>query len=114
MKKAPSKSRIQNWVDHFEKYGTVENVNVASENRPNRAGRKCERVSPGESETLFCKFLGMSSETCKRVLVNNIRAYPYRIKTLSTLKDSDKKQKSAMTVKMLKKIEKTPGFLNLL
>ena len=60
--KAPSKSRIQNWVDHFEKYGTVENLNAASENRPNHSGRpkkrraelvESVRVSPGESET-FC------------------------------------------------------------
>ena len=56
--KASFKSRIQNWVDHIEKCGTVENLNAASENRPshsgrpNRADRKCERVSPAEPETL--------------------------------------------------------------
>ena len=56
----------------------------------------------------------MSRETCRRVLVNDIRAYPYRIQTLQTLTASDRKQRSAMAVKMLKKIEETPGFLNLL
>ena len=59
--KAPSKSRIQNCVDHFKKYGTVENLNAASENCPNHSGRpkkqtaeliKSVRVSPAESETL--------------------------------------------------------------
>ena len=56
----------------------------------------------------------MSRETCRRVLVNDIRAYPYRIQTLQTLTASDKKQRSAMAVKMLEKIEETPSFLNLL
>ena len=58
--------------------------------------------------------LGMSGETRRRVLMSDIRAYPYRILTLQTLTVSDKKQKSAMAVKMLEKIEKAPGFLNLL
>ena len=48
------------------------------------------------------------------MLVNDIRAYPYRMQTLQTLKASDKKQRSDMAVKMLEKIEKTPVFLNLL
>ena len=43
--KAPSKSRIQNWVDHFEKYGTVENLNAASENRPGHSGRPKKRTA---------------------------------------------------------------------
>ena len=46
--KASSKSRIQNWVNHSEKHGTVENLNAAS-------------------------------ETCRSVLINDIRAYPYII-----------------------------------
>ena len=60
--KAPSKSRIQNWVDHFEKYGTVENLNAASENCPSHLGRpkkrtaelveSVRRVFPAESEML--------------------------------------------------------------
>ena len=56
----------------------------------------------------------MSRESCRRELVNDIRTYPYRIQTKQTLTASDKKQRSAMAVKMLEKIEKTPGFLNLL
>ena len=43
--KAPSKSRIQNWVDHFEKYGTVDNLNAASENRPSHSGRQKKRIA---------------------------------------------------------------------
>ena len=42
--KAPSKSRIQNWVDHFEKYGTVGNPNAASENSPSHYGRPKKRT----------------------------------------------------------------------
>ncbi|CAM1304959.1 Uncharacterised protein r2_g1479 [Pycnogonum litorale] len=125
--KAPSKSRIQNWVDHFEKYGTVENLNAASENRPGHSGRPKKRTaelvesvreslqqSPKRSVRKRSQSLGMSRETCRRVLVNDIRAYPYRIQTMQTLTASDKKQRSAMAVKMLEKIEETPGFLNLL
>ena len=125
--KAPSKSRIQNWVDHFEKYGTVENLNATSENRPSHSGRPKKRTaklvesvseslqqSPRRSVRKPSQSLGMSRETCRRVLVNDIRAYPYRIQTKQTLAATDKKQRSAMAVKMLEKIEETPGFLNLL
>ena len=96
--KAPSKSRIQNWVDHFEKYGTVENLNAASENRLSHSGRPKKRTaelienvreslqqSPKRSVRKRSQSLDMSSETCRRVLVNNIRAYPYRIQTLQIL-----------------------------
>ena len=125
--KAPSKSRIQNWVDHFEKYETVENLNAASENRPSHSGRPKKRTaeliesvreslqqSPKRSVRKRSPSLGMSRETCKRVLVNDIRAYPYRIQTLQTLTVSDKKQRKAVAVKILDKIEETQSFLNLL
>ena len=125
--KAQSKSRSQNWVDHFEKYGTVENLNATIENRPSHSGcpkkrtaelvesaRECLQQSPKRSGRKRSQSLGMSHETCRRVLVNDIRDYPYRIETLQTLTASDKKQRSAMAVKMLEKIEETPSFLNLL
>ena len=121
--KAPSKSRIQNWVDHFEKYGIVENLNATSENRPSHSGRPKKRTaemiksvreslqqSPKRSVRKRSQSLGMSRETCRRVLVNDIRAYLYRIQTLQTLIVSDKKQRKAMAVK----IEETQSFLNLL
>ena len=50
----------------------------------------------------------MSHETCRRMLVNDIMAYSYRIQTLTAV---EKKQRSAMSVKML---EKTPSFFNFL
>ena len=115
--KAPSKSRIQNWVDHFEEYGTVENLNAASENRPTHSGRPKKRTaeliesvreslqqSPKRSVRKRSQSLSLSRETCSRVLVNDIRAYPYRIQTLQTLTVSDKKQRKAMAmaVKILK------------
>ena len=90
--KAPSKSRFQNWVDHFEKYGTVESLNAASENRSSHSGRPQKRTaklvksvreslqqSPKRNVRKRSQSLGMSRETCRRTLVNNIRAYPYRI-----------------------------------
>ena len=111
-------------MDHFEKYGTVERLNTASENRPSHLGRPKKRIaelvksvreslqqSPKRSVRKRSQSLGMSRETCRRVLVNDIRAYPYRIQTLTA---SEKKQRSAMSVKILEKIEKTPSFLNLL
>ena len=125
--KASSKSRIQNWVDHFEKYGTVENLNAASENHPSHSGRPKKQTaelvesvreslqqSPKRSVRKQSQSLGMSRETCRRVLVNDIRVYPYRTQTLQTLTASDKKQRSAMAVKMFEKIKETPSFFNLL
>ena len=105
----------------------MENLNAASENRPSHSGRPKKRTaeliesvrdslhqSPKRSVRKRSQSLGMSRETCRRVLVNDIRAYPYRIQTLQTLTASDKKQRSSMAVKMLDKIEETPSFLNLL
>ena len=116
--KAPSKSRFQNWVDHFEKYGTVESLKAASENHPSHSGRPKKRTaklvesvreslqqSPKRNVQKRSQSLGMSRETCRRMLVNDIRAYPYRILTLTA---SEKKQRNAMSVKMLKKIKVTP------
>ena len=112
-------------MDHFEKYGTVENLNAASDNRPSHLRlpkkRRAELVesvreslqqSPRRAVRKRSQSLGMSRETCRRVLVNDIRAYPYRIQTKQTLTASDKKQRSAMAVKMLEKIEEIPDFLN--
>ena len=66
--KAPSKSRIQNWVDHFEKYGTMENLNATSENRPSHLGcpkkRTAELVASWESQKLMAvKMLEKIEET---------------------------------------------------
>lgn len=93
--KAPSKSRIQNEVDFFEKYGTVENLSAASENRPSHSGRPKKRTaeliesvreslqqSPKRSVRKRSQPLSMSRETCRRVLVNDIRAYPYTIQLI--------------------------------
>ena len=91
--KAPSKSRIQNWVDHFEKYGTMENLKADSENRPSHSGRPKKRTaeliesmreslqqSLKRSVRKRSQSLGMPRETCRRVLVNDIRAVePYSL-----------------------------------
>ena len=111
-------------MDHFEKYGTVESLNAASENHPSHSGhpkkrtaklvesvRKFLQQSPKRNVRKRSQSLGMSRETCRRMLVNDIRAYPYRIQTLTA---SEKKQRSVMSVKMLEKIKETPSFLNLL
>ena len=123
----PSKSRIQNWVYHFEKYGTVENLKAASESRPSHLGRPKKRIaelvesvreslqeSLKRSVRKWSQSFGMSRETYRRVLVNDIRAYPYRIQTLQIPTASDKKERSAMAGKKLEKIKKTRGFLNLI
>ena len=122
--KAPSKSRFQNWVDHFEKHGIMESLNAASENRPSHSGRSKKRTakllgsvreslqqSPKLNAYKRSQSLGMSHETCRRMLVNDIRVYSYRIQALTA---SEKKQRIAMSVKMLENIEETPSFLNLL
>ena len=52
--KAPPESRIQNWVDQFEKYGTVENLNASSKNHQSHSGRSRKRKAElVESVTLL-------------------------------------------------------------
>lgn len=114
-------------MDHYEKYGTVENLNAPSENRPSHSGRprKCtvelvERIRESLQQSLkrsVCKrsqSFSISRETCRRALVNNIKAYPYRIQTRQTLTAPNKEQRKAMAVKMLEKIKETLENLNLL
>ena len=80
-------------MDHFEKYGTVENLNTASENHPSHSGRPKKQTaelvesvreslqqSPKRSVHKQSQSLSMSRETCRRVLVNDIRAYPYSLR----------------------------------
>ena len=72
--------------------------------------RESLQQSPKRNVRTRNQSLGMSRETCRRMLVNDIRAYPHRIQTLTA---SEKKQRSAMSVKMLEKIKEIPNFLNL-
>ena len=102
----------------------MENFNTASENCPSHSGRPNKQTaelvesvreslqqSPKRSVRKRSQSLSMSRETCRRKQMNDIRAYPYSIQMLQTLTSSDKKQRSAMAVKML---EETPSFLNFL
>ena len=70
----------------------MENLNAASENRPShserpkkRTAKLVESVKESLQQSLKrsvrkrSQSLGMSCETCRRVLVNDIRAYTYRI-----------------------------------
>ena len=80
--KALSKSGIQNWVYHFEKYEIVESLNAASDNLPSHSGRPKKRTaelveSVEESLQQISKLrkrsqsLGMFREICRRGLVND-------------------------------------------
>ena len=117
--KAPFKSRFQN-------YGTVGNLYAASDNRPSHSGCPRKRTvdliermgdlvlqSPKHSVGKRSQSLSISHDTCRRVLVQDLKAYPYEIQTKQIRTDSDKKQRKIMAVKILEKVQEKPTFLNL-
>ena len=123
--KAPSKSRIQNWVDHFEKYGTVENLNAASENRPSHSGRLKKRTAElvkslssrvrnalcaSEVSPSICR-VRLAGE-CWRT-ISGLTHTEYR-RCRHTNYSLRQEEEERYAVKMLDKIEETPSFLNLL
>lgn len=109
----------------MRKYETVGNLNAASEPRPSHSGGSRKRTtelvdvvresiqqSPKRSARKRSHFLGISRETCRRALESDIKAYPYRIQKRQNLTVLDKQRTLKMVVKLLEKIEMTPGFLN--
>lgn len=125
--KAPEKPIIQRWVKKFETLGTVGNINSKSVNRTSHSGRpKCRtqevidkvresvEQSPKRSLRKRCQSLDLSFETCRRVIVEDLKKYPYRIQTKQKLTVADKTKRKAMADKMLEKMEETPSFLEML
>ena len=123
MDKSPGKSVIQDWVNKFEKFGTVLNLNSKCDERPTHSGRpriRTEQVvdmvresveqSPKRSVRRRSQSLNLSYGTCRRVIVDDLEKYPYRIQTKQKLNVADKAKRKAMSTKMLDKMEKNPKF----
>ena len=44
MENVPPKSTLQGWINKFDEFGTVENVNKASDDKPTHSGRPRKRT----------------------------------------------------------------------
>lgn len=127
MDRAPPKSVIQDWVNKFEKFGSVLNLNTKTPDRSSHSGRPRTRTqevidkvresveqSPKRSLRRRSQALNLSVETCRRVIVDDLKQYPYRIQTKQKLTVADKTKRKAMAEKMLDKMEVNPKFLGFL
>ena len=99
-------------------FGTIGNLNSKSVNRTSHAGRSKSRTqdvldivresveqSPKRSLRKRCQSLDLSFETCRRVIVESLKKYPYRIQTKQNLTVADKTKRKAMADKMLEKMD---------
>ena len=127
VEKAPCKSRIQDWVKKFQTEGTVQNLNSRSDDRESNSGRKrlregaiIERVrcsvvkSPKRSTRKRAQCLGLSRTTLRRILVDDLNLFPYRIQIHQKLSEADKIKRKEFAGVLMEKTKRNKSFLPLL
>ena len=128
---APDKSLIYRWVEKFRKHGTVQNLNSKSDDRQTHSGRPKKRTteviemvrnsvefSPKRSIRRRSQSLSLdrkiSPSTVRRVLINDLKRFPYRIQTKQKLTTANKSKRLQIAKKFLEKIQSQDRFLSLL
>ncbi|KAI6651102.1 hypothetical protein LOD99_5453 [Oopsacas minuta] len=122
---------IYRWVEKFRKYGTVQNLNSKCDDRLTHSGRRKKRTakviemvrnsvefSPKRSIRRRSQSLSLdrkiSASTIRRILIDDLKRFPYRIQTKQMLTAGDKSKRLKMSEKLLEKIECQGRFLSLL
>ena len=98
------KSVIQDWVSKFETYGTTVNLDKKSSDRFSHSGRPTTRTqqivemiqesverSPKRSLRRRSQSLNLSMSPGRKVIVEDLNKYPYRIQRKQKLTVADKK-----------------------
>ena len=122
---APSKSRIFGWMQKFREYETVQNLNSKSvrdtySGRPAsaRTQRNIDAVqdsvdrSPKKSLRRRSQLLGISRESLRRVLKENLHLYPYKIQIHQKLTEVDMEKRVTICEWFCDTIEANPNFLD--
>ena len=126
------KSVIQDWVCKFETYGTAVNLNKKSSDRFSHSGPPGARTqqivemiqesverSPKRLLQRRSQSLNLSMPTGRKVNVEDLNKYPYRIQTKQKLTVADKKDMAEKMVDMNQKFERAivrilaPSFFRL-
>ena len=115
------KSVIQDWVSKFETYGTAINLNKKSSDRFSHSGRPRTRTqqiveiiqesverSPKRSFRCRSQSLNFSMSTGRKVIVEDLNKYSYRIQTKQKLTVADKKDMAEKMADKNQKFERAP------
>ena len=115
------KSVIQDWVSKFETYGTAINLNKKSSDRFSHSGRPRTRTqqiveiiqesvkrSPKRSFRRRSQSLNLSMLPGRKVIVEDLNKYPYRIQTKQKLTVADKKDMAEKMADKNQKFERAP------
>ena len=121
----PRKAQIYGWVRKFRTHGTLLNLNAKGKRdthsgRP-KSSRTPENVrvvrgsvlhSPGRSVRRRSQELGIPRESVRRILINDLQLYPYRIQIKHKLTAADMRNREVMCDWFCDKIDEDPNFLN--
>ncbi len=122
----PCKSIILKWTQKFRKKGTVLNLNSKSVDRDTHSGRpasartpeKIDAVrdsvarSPKKSLRRRSQDLGIPRESMRRILLKDLRLYPYRIQVKHKLTQADMDKRVVMCQWFCDEIEDNPDLLD--
>ena len=115
------KSVIQDWVSKFETYGTAVNLNKKSSDRFSHSGRPRTRTqqivemiqesierSPKRSLRRRSQSWNLSMSTGRKVIVEDLKKYSYRIQTKQKLAVAGKKDMVEKMTDKNQKFERAP------
>lgn len=124
-RQAPRHKCIYAWVKKFRTHGTLLNLNAKSQRethsgRP-RTSRTAENIatvrdsvvrSPRKSLRRRSQELGINRESVRRILINDLHLYPYRIQIKQKLTPDDMRKRVTMCEWFSAKIDEDPNFLD--
>ena len=116
---------LQGWINKFDEFGTVGNVNKASDDRPTHSGRPRKRTpavieavrvsvenNPKRSVKKRCQSLSLSLSATQRILKDDLNKYTYHIQMAHKITEADKVKRLTMATKILAKNETESRFLS--
>ena len=120
--KVPKRKTIERLVAKFRETGSVANANKGRSGRPrsvktpNNVQNLRERLeeSPRKSTRRLLQEVGISRSSVLRILLDDLRLFPYKIQILQRQTDDNKAERLAFCQDISQKIENSPGLLKLI
>ena len=121
-RKTPCRKTITKIVEKCRNTGSVGNDNkgqsgwyVAVRTRANvQAERKHLEQSPQKSTRRLSQEVGISRTTVQRIIHNDFKLFPYKVKILQKQTDANKEERSEFCQTISERIENNPGDLGLI
>lgn len=116
--KVPTRQTILNWVTQFRTTASIVNKKPSGRPRTVRTPENVRRVShaiqrsPQRSARRHSVALRLSPRTVRRILHEELKFHPFKMKVVQQLVPRDLEQRSECCRKLLQMIERTPQFLD--